>query len=71
MAQINPVSSKIAIKLNTTPEGGSPSTKNVTISKLALDITAAKISAVVAALTPLFDYSVVSVSKTDVGALVD
>lgn len=70
MAVINPVSTKIAIALNTTT-GGVPSTANVTVSKLALDITAAKISSVVSALTPLFAYDVVSTKKTDVGLLAE
>lgn len=71
MAVINPVSTKITITLNTTPAGGSPSTKNVAVSKLDTAITAAKISGLVAAVTPLYAYTIVSVGKTDVGALAE
>ena len=67
---INPVSTKITISLNTTV-GTDVSTGNVTIGSLALDISAAKISALVAAVTPLLAYPVVSTKKTDTGLLVE
>lgn len=70
MAVINPVSTKITMVLNTTL-GADVSTGNVTISKLDTAITAAKIAAVVTAVTPLFEYPVVTTHKTDVGALVE
>lgn len=71
MATINPVSTKMTITLNTTPAGGAAATSNVTIGKLDTAITAAKISAMAAAVTPLYAYSIVAVGKTDVGALVE
>jgi len=70
MAVINPVSTKITIAVNTS-SGSEVSTANVTISKLDTAITAAKISSVVTAVTPLLAYPVVSTRKTDVGLLAE
>ena len=70
MAVVNPVSTKITIAINTS-SGSEVSTANVTISKLDTAITAAKISSVVAAVTPLLEYPVVSTRKTDVGLLAE
>lgn len=70
MSTINPIASKITIALNTS-SGTEVSTGNVTIGSLALDISAAKISALVAAVTPLLAYPVVSTKKTDTGLLVE
>lgn len=67
---INPVSTKMTLTLNTTV-GSDPSTGNVTIGNLALDITADKIAALVTAVTPLLEYSVLSTKKTDTGVLVE
>ena len=67
---INPVSTKIAIELNTTV-GTDVSTGNVTVSKLDTAITAAKIAALVTAVTPLLEFPVISTKKTDVGTLSD
>ena len=67
---INAVSTKITIELNTTV-GTEVSTGNVTVSKLDTAITAAKIAALVTAVTPLFEFPVVSTKKTDVGTLGD
>ena len=69
-SSINPVSTKVTIALNTS-SGAEVSTGNVTIGSLALDISAAKISALVAAATPLLAYPVVSTKKTDTGLLVE
>lgn len=66
---INPVSTKATIKVNTT-EGAQVSTKNINIAKLNTEITADKFAALAEAVSPLLAHGVVSVSKTDVGALV-
>lgn len=66
---INPVTTKQTIMVNTT-EGSKVSTKNINIAKLNTGITADKFAALAAAVSPLLAHSVVSVSKTDVGALV-
>ena len=70
MATINPVSTKITVTLNTST-GAEVTTGSVTIGSLALDVRAAKISALVAAVTPLLAYPVVSTKKTDTGLLAE
>ena len=67
---INPVSTKITVEVNSTV-GTDVSTGNVTIAKLDTAITAAKIAALVTAVTPLLEFPVVSTKKTDVGTLTD
>lgn len=67
---INPVSTKITVEVNSTV-GTDVSTGNVTIAKLDTAITAAKIAALVTAVTPLLEFPVVSTKKTDVGTLGD
>lgn len=67
---VNPVSTKITLSLNTTV-GIDVSTGTVSISSLDTTITAAKIAAIVAAVSPLLAYPVISTRKTDVGLLVE
>ena len=69
-AVITPVSTKITVEVNSTV-GTETSTGNVTIAKLDTAITAAKIAALVTAVTPLLEFPVVSTKKTDVGTLGD
>lgn len=63
------MTTKQTIRVNTT-EGSKVSTKNINIAKLNTEITADKFAALAKAVSPLLAHSVVSVSKTDVGALV-
>ena len=69
-AVITPVSTKITVEVNSTV-GTETSTGNVTIAKLDTAITAAKIAALVTAVTPLLEFHLVSTKKTDVGTLGD
>ena len=70
VAVITPVSTKITVEVNSTV-GTDVSTGNVTIARLDTAITAAKLAALVTAVTPLLEYPVIATKKTDIGSLAD